>query len=144
MRKLATIQPGRDPPPSSSLARNAATDDVTLPELRPITALASKVDRHVDQFSLLPSEASDTDGEEVRSPTAGLPSLSTSGQPSGKLKSGREAKPTSSDLFPQLWPQRFLCLARTQREVHCEDLTVAEFVASVPSRRRSDRSIWSR
>lgn len=109
-----------------------------------MTALASKVDRHADQFSLLPSEVSDTDGEEVRSPTAGLPSLSTSGQPSGKLKSGRGAKPTSSVLFHQLWPQSFLCLARTQREVHYEDLTVAEFVASVPSRCRSDRSIWSR
>ena len=44
-RKLATIPPARDPPPSYSLAKNAATGDITLSELRAMTALASKVDR---------------------------------------------------------------------------------------------------
>ena len=44
-RKVATIQPAKDPPPSYLLAKNAATDDVTLPELRGMTALACKVDR---------------------------------------------------------------------------------------------------
>jgi len=129
LRKLAHIPPARDPPPSSSQARNAATDNVTLPELRAMTALASKVDRRVDQFGLLLSEDSDIDGEDAHSPNAGLPSASTSGHPSGKLKSGREAKPTSSVLYPQLWLQSFLCLTRTQREVNYEDLTMAEFVA---------------
>lgn len=104
LHKLAPIPLARDPPPSSSLAGNAATDNVTLPELRAMTALASKVDRSVDQCGLLHSEDRDTDGEDVHSPNAGLPSASTSGQPSGKSKSGREAKPTSSVLYPQLWP----------------------------------------
>ena len=44
-RKLATIPPARDPPPSYSLGKNAATGDITLSELRAMTALASKVDR---------------------------------------------------------------------------------------------------
>ena len=65
-RKLATIPPARDPPPSYSLAKNAATGDITLSELRAMTALASKVDRWVDQFGLLTSEASDIDGEELK------------------------------------------------------------------------------
>ena len=94
-----------------------------------MTALASKVDRRVYQIGLLPSEDSDTGGEDVHSPNAGLPSTSTSGQPSGKLKSGREAKPTSSVLYPQHWPQSFLCLTRTRRDVNYEGLTMAEFVA---------------
>ena len=129
LRKLAHILLARDPPPSSLQSRNTLTDNVTLPELRAMTALASKFDRWVDQFGLLLSEDSDTDGEDVHSPNAGLPSASTSGQPSGKLKSGREAKPTSSVLYPQPWPQSFLCLTRTQREVNYEDLTMTKFVA---------------
>lgn len=92
-----------------------------------MTTLASKVDRQVNQFGLLYSEESDTDGEEVHSRNAGLPSASR--QPSGKLKSGREAKPSSSVLYPQLWPQSFLCLTHAQREVSYEDLTIAKFVA---------------
>ena len=50
---------------------------------------------------------------------------------SGKLRSGREAKPTSSVLYPQLWLQSFICLTRTQLEVHYEDrtCTIAELVA---------------
>lgn len=87
------------------LARNAATDDVTLPELRAMTALASKVDRQVDQFGLLYSEESDTDGEEVHSRNAGLPSASR--QPSGKLKSGREAKPVPTALATE-FPMPYL------------------------------------
>jgi len=72
LRKLAHIPPARDPPPSSSQARNAATDNVTQLELRAMTALASKVDGRVDQFGLLPSEDSATDGEDVHSPNAGF------------------------------------------------------------------------
>ena len=45
--KLVHILPARDPPSSSLQARNADTDNVTLPELRAMTALASKVDRRV-------------------------------------------------------------------------------------------------
>ena len=48
---------------------------------------------------------------------------------SGKLKSGKEAKLTSTVLFPQMWPHSFLCLTRAQREVKYEDLTLPEFVA---------------
>ena len=103
--KLGQILPARDPPPSSSLARNMAADSVTLPELQAMIALASKVDRQVDQFGLLHSEDSNTNGGDVHSPNAGLPSALNSGQPSGKLKSDCEAKSSSSDLYPQLWPE---------------------------------------
>lgn len=119
------------PPPSTSQvpAAPAATSSVTLPELRTMTDLASKVERRVEHFGLIPSEDSDSEVEGVHSQNAELPPHPTHLQPSGKLKSGREAKPTSSVLYPQLWPQSFLCLTRVQREVNYEDLTMAEFVA---------------
>jgi len=44
------------------------------------------------------------------------------------LTSDREAKPTSSVLYPQLWSQSFYCLTHAQREVIYEDLSLAEFV----------------
>ena len=47
-----------------------------------MTALVSTVDRQVNQFGLLYSEASDTDVKNVHFPAArGLRSASTSGQP---------------------------------------------------------------
>ena len=59
-----------------------------------------------------------------------LPSHPTHSQNSaGKLKLGRKAKPTNSVLYPQLWPQSFICLTRVQREVIYEVLSLAEFVA---------------
>ena len=45
------------------------------------------------------------------------------------LKSGKEAKLTSTVLYPQMWPHSFLCLTRAQREVKYEDLSIPEFVA---------------
>ena len=100
---------------------------VTLPELRAMADLVKTVDRRVDQFGLLASDDSESENE-------GEPSQHSTIKPSsssrpGKLKSGREAKPTTDVLYPQLWPQSFLCLTRAQREVKYDDLTMAEFVA---------------
>ena len=118
-----------DLPPSSSQVP-PATSRVTLPELRAMTDLASKVERRVEHFGLIPSEDSDSDLEGVPCQNDVSPSHPTHSQNSaGKLKSGREAKPTSSVLYPQLWPQSFICLTRAQREVIYEDLSLAEFVA---------------
>lgn len=65
-RKLAAIPLARDPPPSSALARNTATDNVTLPELRAMTALSSKVVRRFVQFGFITSlEDGNNDGEDV-------------------------------------------------------------------------------
>lgn len=95
-----------------------------------MTDLASKVERRVEHFGLIPSEDSDSDIEGVPCQNDVSPSHPTHSQNSaGKLKSGREAKPTSSVLYPQLWPQSFICLTRAQREVIYEDLSLAEFVA---------------
>ena len=118
-----------DPPPSSSQVP-PATSRVTLPELRAMTDLASKVERRVEHFGLIPSEDSDSDIEGVPCQNDVSPSHPTHSQNSaGKLKSGREAKPTSSVLYPQLWPQSFICLTRAQRKVIYDDLSLAEFVA---------------
>ena len=88
-----------------------------------MTDLASKVERRVEHFGLIPSEDSDSDIEGVPCQNDVSPSHPTHSQNSaGKLKSGREAKPTSSVLYPQLWPQSFICLTRAQREVIYEDL----------------------
>ena len=104
-----------DPPPSSSQVP-PATSRVTLPELRAMTDLASKVERRVEHFGLIPSEDSDSDIEGVPCQNAVSPSHPTHSQNSaGKLKSGREAKPTSSVLYPQLWPQFYLPHSRSAR-----------------------------
>ncbi|XP_048577649.1 kinesin-like protein KIN-14H isoform X5 [Nematostella vectensis] len=47
----------------------------------------------------------------------------------GKLKSGKEDRPTSEVVVKQLWPQRFLSLTRASQEITYERLTMAEFVA---------------
>ena len=134
LRKLVYSQ-SPDPPPSSSSQVPPATSRVTLPELRAMTNHASKVERRVEHFGLIPSEDSDSDVEGVPCQNDVSPSPPThSPNSAGKLKSGQEAKPTSSVLYPQLWLQSFIRFTRAQREVIYEDLSLAEFVAGYTPR----------
>ena len=45
------------------------------------------------------------------------------------LKSGKEAKITSTVLYPQSWPHCYLSITHGRRDVKYEELTLAEFVA---------------
>lgn len=69
---------------------------VTLPELRAMTDLAKTVEKRVDQLNVLPSDDSDSETHEG-DPLQHSPSAPPPSRP-GKLKSGREAKPTSEVL----------------------------------------------
>ena len=100
------------------------TGKLTLPELRGMSDLAGKAEQRLATLGLC-NDMDSSDSDENTS-ARGRPSQSGA---SGKLKSGKEAKPTSSVLYPQFWPHTFLCLTHAQREVKYEDLSMAEFVA---------------
>ena len=86
---------------------------VTLPELRAMAHLSQKVDRHVAQLGLANSSASssvsDDLGSEIQSPlrkTDKRSHVHTGKSP----KSGKEAKITSTVLYPQSWPHYYLSI----------------------------------
>ena len=86
---------------------------VTLPELRAMVHLSQKVDRHVAQLGLANSSASssvsDDLGSEIQSPlrkTDKRSHVHTGKSP----KSGKEAKITSTVLYPQSWPHYYLSI----------------------------------
>ena len=133
----ALVQPASSaseaPPPRLQCRASAPSTRVTLPELRAMEDLRERVEQRVDLLGLVDSESEDSDTASSpgrRTATAQAASApSARASTSGKLKSGKEAKLTSTVLFPQMWPHSFLCLTRAQREVKYEDLTLPEFVA---------------
>lgn len=48
---------------------------------------------------------------------------------SKSLKSGKEAKITSTVLYPQSWPHCYLSITHSRRDIEYEELTLTEFVA---------------
>ena len=88
----------------------------TLPELRAMTHLSQKADRHVAQLGLANSSASSSDsdnqGREIRSPLCKTDRRSHA-HIGKSLKSGKEAKITSTGLYPQSWPHGHISALRT-------------------------------
>ena len=105
---------------------------VTLPELRAMVHLSQKVDRHVAELGLANSSASSSDaddqGREIQSPLRKTDQRSHAH--TGKsLKSGKEAKITSTVLYPQSWPHCYLSITHGRRDLIYEELTLADFIA---------------
>ena len=107
---------------------------VTLPELRAMAMahLSQKVDCHVAQLGLASSSASSSDlddqGSEIQSPLRKTDKRSHAH--TGKsLKSGKEAKITSTGLYPQSWPHCYFSITLCRRDLKYEEFTLAEFVA---------------
>ena len=105
---------------------------VTLPELRAMTHLSQKADRHVAQLGLANSSASSSDsddqGSEIQSPLRKTDKRSHA-HTGESLKSGKEAKITSTVLYPQSWPNCYLSITHGRCHFKYEGLTIAEFVA---------------
>lgn len=92
--------------------------------------LAEKVDSRVTRLELLDSDSSDEDDDSDSSEETSLSKpVKTTKRSKGKLKSGKEAKVTSTVLYPQSWPHSFLSLTQARSEVKYDDLTLEEFVA---------------
>ena len=89
--------------------------------------LRERVERRVDHMGLVDSESKDSDT--AFTPRHRLATAAQSSPGKSPLKSGKEAKLTSTVLFPQMWPHSFLCLTRAQREVKYEDLSIPKCVA---------------
>ena len=111
---------------------NRPVSAVTLPELRAMAHLSQKADRHVVQLGLATSSASSSDSDdqdgEIQSPLRKTDKRSHAH--TGKsLKSGKEAKITSTVLYPQSWPHCYLSITHGRHDVKYEELTLAEFVA---------------
>ena len=105
---------------------------VTLPELRAMARLSRKADQQVAQLGLADSSAStsDSDGDDsdLQSPLS--TKAKTAHAHGGKsLKSGKEAKITSTVLYPQSWPHCYLSITHGRRDVKYEELKLEEFVA---------------
>ena len=100
---------------------------VTLPELRAMAMahLSQKVDCHVAQLGLASSSASSSDLDdqrsEIQSPLRKTDKRSHAH--TGKsLKSGKEAKITSTGLYPQSWPHCYLSITLCLRDLKYEEL----------------------
>ena len=94
--------------------------------------LSQKADRHVAQLGLANSSASSSDsddqGSEIQSPLRKTDKRSHAH--TGKsLKSGKEAKITSTGLYPQSWPHCFLSITQGRPDLTYEELTLADFIA---------------
>ena len=94
--------------------------------------LSRKADRHVAQLSLVDSSASSSysDGEdsEIQSPLRRKDRMSHAH--AGKsLKSGKEAKITSTVLYPQSRPHCYLSITHGRCDFNYQELSLAEFVA---------------
>ena len=93
---------------------------VTLPELPAMAHLSQKVDRHVAQLGLANSNASNSDsddqGREIQSPLRKTDKRSLA-HTSNSLKSGKEAKITSTVLYPQSWPHCYLSITHGRRDI---------------------------
>lgn len=105
---------------------------VTLPELRAMARLSRKADQQVAQLGLADSSAStsDSDGDDsdLQSPLSTKAKIAHAH--GGKsLKSGKEAKITSTVLYPQSWPHCYLSITHGRRDVKYEELKLEEFVA---------------
>ena len=105
---------------------------VTLPQLRAMAHLSQKADRLVVQLGLATSSASSSDSDdqesEIQSPLRKTDKRSHAH--TGKyLKSGKEAKITSTVLYLQSWPHCYYSITRGRRDVKYVELTLAEFVA---------------
>ncbi|KAK3703094.1 hypothetical protein QZH41_003010 [Actinostola sp. cb2023] len=96
---------------------------VALPELRQMEGLVQQANDQMADFNLGGDASSDSSSDHEDRRNAG------SASSSGKLKSGKEAKLTSSVLYPQLWPHSHLSFTQVNRDVRFEDLTIDEFVA---------------
>ena len=105
---------------------------VTLPGLRAMTHLSQKADRHVAQLGVANSSASSSDsddqGSEIQSPLRKTDKRSHA-HTGESLKSGKEAKITSTVLYPQSWPNYYLSITHGRCDFKYEGLTLAEFVA---------------
>ena len=92
--------------------------------------LSQKADRHVAQLGLDTSSSSSSDSDEQDSEIPLRKTDKRSHAHTGKsLKSGKEAKITSTVLYPQSWPHCYLSITHGRRDVKYEELTLAEFVA---------------
>ena len=105
---------------------------VTLPELRAMARLCRKADQQVAQLGLADSSAStsDSDGDDsdLQSPLSTKAKIAHAH--GGKsLKSGKEAKITSTVLYPQSWSHCYLSITQGRRDVKYEELKLEEFVA---------------
>ena len=101
---------------------------VTLPKLRAMARLSRKADQQVAQLGLADSSASTSDDSDLQSPLS--TKAKTAHAHGGKsLKSGKEAKITSTVLYPQSWPHCYLSITHGRRDVKYEELKLEEFVA---------------
>ena len=116
------VKPTSSQPGQSHGAHASNASQITLPELRGMRDLYSQASKKVEELGLVQS---DSDSDSSCPPDTSHKSRSKK----GKFKSGKEAKPTSEVLFPQFYPQSFLCLTRAQRDTKYDDLTIPEFVA---------------
>lgn len=136
--------------PVAAVASPPVPTHVTLPELRAMTDLASSVDRRVAQLGL----ASSSDSSESAGDSATKTSrakVSKSCPRGGKLKSGKDTKPTSAVRFPQFWPQFSLCDSLSARGImrNCQWRSLSRDTCRFCSQGRSahlsganDRNIW--
>ena len=102
---------------------------VTLPELRAMAHLSQKADRHLAQLGLANFSASSSDsdnqGREIRSPLCKTDRRSHA-HIGKSLKSGKEAKITSTGLYPQSWPHCYLSITYGRPDLKYEELTLAD------------------
>ena len=103
---------------------------VTLSDLRAMANLSRKADRRVAQFGLADSRESRSDSDREDGDWHSRVSKKDKPSNAGKsLKSGKEAKITSTVLYPQSWPDCYLSITHGRRDVKYEELTLEEFVA---------------
>ncbi|XP_066026254.1 uncharacterized protein [Pocillopora verrucosa] len=104
-----------------------------LPELRAMARLSRKADQQVAQLGLADSSAStsDSDGDnsDLQSPLS-TKAKTTHAHGGKSLKSWKEAKITSTVLYPQSWPHCYLSITQGRRDIKYEELKLEEFVAS--------------
>ena len=113
LRKLVLPKSAVPHPSQSQQRQSAAKSCFTLPEPWAMTDLTLMGECCVEHFGpiLLVDSNSKKGAPLLQSELSPHPPHF---QPMGKLKSSSEAKPTSSILYLQLWPQSFLCLTRAQ------------------------------
>ncbi|KAK3698280.1 hypothetical protein QZH41_002482, partial [Actinostola sp. cb2023] len=129
-KELRALVERPNPPSAKPERQMPSAEKVTLPELRAMEGLAIKADRQVEKYGLISpdSDSSDESNADSTQRSASKPS-----KKAGKLKSGKEAKITSTVLYPQHWPHSYLLLSQAKSDVKYEELTIEEFVAGYGS-----------
>ena len=110
---------------------NRPVSIVTLPELRAMAHLSQKADRRVAQLGLATSSASSSDSDKTARYKVHFVRWTRGHTHTWvkSLKSGKEAKITSTVLYPQSWPHCNLSIIHGCHHIKYEELPLAEFVA---------------